>query len=55
MDLNPLLFSSENEDDASADSDSDSALDSGEVKEPEDDGHPEAGNSAAEICTPELP
>ena len=55
MDLNTLTFSSENEDDASEDSYSDSALDSGKEKEPEDDGHPEAGNSAAEICTPELP
>ena len=62
MDLNP--FSSEDEDDASEDpgpSPTDNSLpeliivESDEEKEPEDDGHPEAGNSAAEIRTPELP
>ena len=61
-DLNPLMFSSEDEDDASEDpgpSSTDTSLsdliiiESDEEKEPEDDGHPEAGNSAAEICTPE--
>ena len=60
---NPLqLSSTEEESGASEESDpssieaaslSDSIFESDEEKEPEDDGHPEAGNSAAEICTPE--
>ena len=63
-DLNPSIFSSEDEDDASEDpgpSSTDISLsdliiiESDEEKEPEDDGHPEAGNSAAEICTPKPP
>ena len=54
VNLNQLLLSSSEEEDndfeiAGLFSDSD------EEKEPEDDGHPEAGNSAAEIRTPELP
>ena len=58
-DLYSSIFSSEDED--SGPSPTDNSLpeliivESDEEKEPEDDGHPEAGNSAAEICTPELP
>ena len=61
-DLYSSIFSSEDEDDASEDpgpSSTDTSLsdliiiESDEEKEPGDDGHPEAGNSAAEICTPE--
>jgi len=62
VNLSRLLLSSSEEEDNDfevaglfSDSHADSTLDSDEEKEPEDDGHPEAGNSTTEPGTPENP